>query len=1551
MLSKDCTTLDRQHHPTPVSSHAGPKKTNKPIRKTSYYSSFNNTTTMKKSNSQYLNDVLYNSSSPDTNEAFWKSLIGTAAYYRGSDPLFGEVLTMIYENPSTSKLCSLTISKHGQTIVDSMSLHKDSKYYPAINNLSKNLKDSNVRKALAVSNLRTFASLDSTTKQLLYQNSRLSKTFDWDETIAGELASRMHLIDSQKPEQIGDYLLSLGYTQPHKTINSYVADVIYSNDQDDERIADANNELAFLLGEQMDNLFDPLTEYSPEPTEKAYRPPSEPSDYQSIDDDILVKSVCNELVKVQTNFTVLLVQFLQKFLIPLRVQVLEGKIKNLTTARLNQIFPPTIDEVTRINCIFLDMLQLASPYGSFELLKACGTTIPYFYKAQMRHEAATKNFQSNFEGFLMDLKQSGFDNDMVYDKRTIESIIHSSLNLPKLQMVLNRLMETKKWPEHMKVPVEEYYQSCVKTVMAFGTDKLKPYNHRIFTPTGKILTELASDWPAELQYGWLTRRVVAIFDVQDMLSESIKNNGAIIIFSDHVLFLDIVDDHYYANLLNDKEKAGEIIHKPSIADILMHSLVNEVPFSNLPMMKVSKWSSIDKITAQHYNHSDSSYVQFLDDTSIGVYKIDKFSGHYVIEILNKAKILNKSQPFHLFRSSSSAASVYYTAHELSSYKMEDVRSSFAIFLNMPFDIELLNLYNLFGMITVSLADDDNRNVKVEGISRNIEKIHYVIPKDSLTVSLLSQIIEMMSDCFTYANPQLNTLLMSRAQELLDRALKVLNFTESKKAKELESIKKRIKSATNEQKAKEDLVIAKSTSRGSSLDLLTENGNNRVSSTKITRANDHGTPRQANELTTSGATTKKAKPKSKQRFFSRLFTSEHKRQTKTRKAAASTSNSKSASKKRLSQLFLSGEHPIQKPVIDVERPVSRYSLTKEQDEKPTKPSEYALTPEFQVLSVNLSEAAKLQSRSSTMADITNTSHFTDATKTTEVSNSSSSIFVNQSFAFPNTSAAQYKVSAIEQGSSPSKDISVNNNDTRSGVKDAGFGEIADCKSSEVESIVHPEAEISSEMLYQELDPSPVPAPAPLKRTRNPLLPLPEHEIPSAHEQTRIKSQSAVECYVQQLRQARAIHERQLKKNGISSVNELPVGPLDYRGLMYSPSTVSRLNNLNKQMISKGISEDEEEEKENNNSTGNWVKFTSRENSLKAGLSSLQTNLPRLPPLHETINSKTAKQHPASSYRSLTLPEATSLPENITKNGKEESCNLNDIPALKEALYTSEVDSPISTQSNEEFFTPMMFPGEKFQSAPQDLRSSSNETLDILADINITDDSFTVTLPGLQKDSNLTPSLKSSCESRSKNELSDRANEASNLFAANRYPSSTFSLKPPVAVFPINTSLENPALSSINFGDDEDDYSGFDLDTTTNLTERNMGDQTSLCSALNDLRDTTAGEALLNVMSGRQNNSKRLFSNSTVSSFGASGLVNDTSYAYLAGFLDGDITIGAIREHEPVVKRNEEIDYDALYARGIKDSSVGYLAGFIGSGRTEYDLHALTKEEQNRAGRES
>lgn len=846
---------------------------------------FKNTDSIVKSSSQY---IIKQTADDIYNENYWSLMFPSAAYFHVYNNVLGDVFAMVYNNNLKNEkhtyLSTFIISKHGCSINPEIHIKEDSKYYPAIENLNPELKSSKVRKALAISLLKTFADLNEDIINSLYKQADLpNSTFDWDETQAGLLASEMTLIDTKSPIELGSYLYELGYLTQNLSTASYVVDVVYTDEQNNDILSERNNALAFLLGKQLEQLFDPLSEYSPEPTEKAYKIPTDNSTVCINQDNDLICSVCSELITVQTNYTVSLVQFLQNFVVPLRIQVLEGKLPGFTTSKLNQIFPPTIDEVTRINCIFLDMLKLAQPYGSYEILKACGTTIPYFYKAQMRHEAAIKNFHSNYNQFVLDIEKCKRSDLISFDQRTVETAVYSSLNLVKIQLIIQRLVKNKDWSQNLKDNVQIYLDSCNNTISSFANDKLTPYNGRIFTPTGKILAEIAKGWPSELQYGWLTRRVVAVFDAIDILSDDVKNRAVIIVFSDHALFLTIDDDDYYSEVWKNDDDIqsnninstklehspnfiSSTIHKPSVSDILIHSLTNETPLTQLPHMTVKYWSNINDLHALYFTstiNSESklpnSYVRFFNEKNssyAGIYQLDKVSGKYVTEVLARSKILNKTQSFHLFcgtiskddletKSSNEfdnietnddliTKRVYYTAHESTTYQKEGTKSPFLVLFNREYSENILNEFDVYSFITLNFISEDT--IRMEGLSRckidgqPNEKLQYDVNIEFLSASLSLILTELFSTHMSLYNPMMMEYLLanngtvnSQAFKVLDKTTECWSFEKNKIINEVNKLKKEREIVRN--------VATNKINRKKSLELFSENSKTKSKSSK------------------------------------------------------------------------------------------------------------------------------------------------------------------------------------------------------------------------------------------------------------------------------------------------------------------------------------------------------------------------------------------------------------------------------------------------------------------------------------------------------------------------------------------------------------------------------------------------------------------------------------------------------------------------------------------------------------------------------------------------
>ncbi|KAK6465971.1 hypothetical protein DFJ63DRAFT_274275, partial [Scheffersomyces coipomensis] len=633
----------------------------------------------------------------------------SAAFYVGHDKeLFEDVIVMVYNHLKTNKISTKALTKFGLTSYDNMKLDPNSRFWPSCENLSEQSQQSPVKRALAITNLKNYNRLSNHSGSIELNRS-------WDETNAGSLAESMILLENKTPEEVGLKLTQIGLLQSHQ-LDSVLLDIVYDNS--DQRAINNNNRLVFLIGEQLEQLFDPLLEYSPEAMQIEYIVPTTANYAPTKVNSHLIDSVVTELITVQANFTMGLVNLLQNFIIPLRISVLSSTA-NTGIAKLNQVFPPTIDEITRINCILHDALSKAHSYGYMEVMKVMNMILPYFYKPFIRHEANLRNFSSKIDRFNKKNRSNVFENDSInqggYSYRGVESIVSGSLmELPRFKLILKRLQETirsekvilgvnSESDEEAKL-FQTYFSRSIEVIDAFGGEEnqlsIDP-RQRIFTPTGKILTELASKWPSELQYGWLSRKVVGIFKLKNVKSEGIHDIEILIIFSDHLLFITIVDNSYYLRDGSSKNL--------SIPDILMHSLINEKPLPNLslfPDMQVTNWCDINDVLVTSYkavgsDGTESDLLRFLSKHQNGFNSTNqeerKFSKNFevintkrselhnstsILKLINKARVLLKSQPFHLFRSDTPNLSLYSTAHDVSVYEAETCKSPIALFLNM-----------------------------------------------------------------------------------------------------------------------------------------------------------------------------------------------------------------------------------------------------------------------------------------------------------------------------------------------------------------------------------------------------------------------------------------------------------------------------------------------------------------------------------------------------------------------------------------------------------------------------------------------------------------------------------------------------------------------------------------------------------------------------------------------------------------------------------------------------------------------------------------------------
>ena len=447
-----------------------------------------------------------------------------------------------------------------------------------------------------------------------------------------------------------------------------------------------------------------------------------------------------------------------------------GRDEQMTIRKLNTVFPPTIDEIVRINNIFYEALLQAVPFGSFEVLKACGMSIPYFYKACMRHEAGTRNFfktlSQNYDSLKLTKQQK-----RGYSPRKIESIIHCSIHLTKIKMVLDRLVKLPNiWTQDEALLVDEYYSSAVGTIDAFGKQSTIPqtYDHRIFTPTGKVLVELAKGWPKELEYGWINRRVVTIFDAIDVLDDHNTEvlHSIVILFTDQLVIL-----RPNRQILTTSASG---IHIPSISDVLMHSLINEAPLnqSEIPELTVEAWAAIENVHIAEYNLSKNlsifvtgNGIQHANNSSdklnlklFELVRPDQLASTFV-GLLAKAKVMNKTQPFHLFKSVGPQMSMYATVHELQGYSQETHKCPIALFMNVEeITRDVLEANELSACFKVRFRDD--QRIRLQAFSKLGYEFDRVIAKEEFAKVILSETAYLYTLCLSTSNKLILDHIMS-----------------------------------------------------------------------------------------------------------------------------------------------------------------------------------------------------------------------------------------------------------------------------------------------------------------------------------------------------------------------------------------------------------------------------------------------------------------------------------------------------------------------------------------------------------------------------------------------------------------------------------------------------------------------------------------------------------------------------------------------------------------------------------------------------------------------
>lgn len=718
--------------------------------------------------------VVIDSNAPYSTEFPLRS-VGDAVYMTAEDAVLGHVFAIVYRaHKGVTKLSVILIGAHGTSGYVDMTLDRTSRYFGACKGLAPSHYKSPVRRALAIAALRTYATMDKPLLQKLRGSC--------DESAAAALGSRFRLVYGKFPGAIGARVLDAGLICP-KRIESTIVDIVY---EDSDATIEQNNELVYLLGEQLEQLFDPLSEYSPEPTERLYAPPVKPMPNESrgssssesshwnntLDAEPKeVQDLCEELYLLQAHARGDILDLLQSSLIPLRIEVLKGRFPGVSIARLNSVFPPTIDELFRVNNIFYESLRAALPFGAFEVAKACGATIPYFFKACMRHEAATQHFSQLLAELHADVAE--VQEYMVKaDSEKIERVIRNPSHLSSIKATLDKLIASKQWTAEEKRQIDEFYAVAAGTVKAFsGESESKPRAPRklnsstSFTGTlngnennqpgigGKLLGEIAQDWPTELEYGWVNRRVVSVFDAVDVLEpeESLRQlHTVFIVFTDSLVVCRPSEPIPATSLSG--------LHVPSVGDMLMHAMLNEAPLDkNLPPLRVIAWAPILDVQFASYN---KQHLYVFSPGIVGAFKLlqpDSDSNN-LVTLLSKAKITTKTQPFHLFKVSGPQTSIYSTVQELHGYRQEINRTNVALFLSTDITERALSQFGLVG--AVSLRINDRGMVNATVVSKMRYSGSFEVAKKDLQELVVNELAFLTTLSLSSQNTQMLDIIVA-----------------------------------------------------------------------------------------------------------------------------------------------------------------------------------------------------------------------------------------------------------------------------------------------------------------------------------------------------------------------------------------------------------------------------------------------------------------------------------------------------------------------------------------------------------------------------------------------------------------------------------------------------------------------------------------------------------------------------------------------------------------------------------------------------------------------
>lgn len=678
-----------------------------------------------------------------------------AVYMAAEDEALGNVFAVVYRaKPGVPKLSIILIGAHGTSGFVDMTLDRSSRYYGACKGLAPSHFKSPVRRALAIAVLRTYATMDKPLREKLVPDS--------DESSAGALGSKFRLVHGKFPGQMGSRMIDAGLISP-KQVGSTLLDIVY---EDSDLTIDQNNELVYLLGEQLEQLFDPLSEYSPEPAEKVYVPPSEePKPGTGLDSETKqVQDLCEKLYLQQARSRGEVLDFLQTTLIPLRVEVLKGSFPNLTIARLNTVFPPTIDELFRVNNIFYQALRSAVPFGAFEVVKACGATIAYFFRACMRHEAATSNSDQLLSELLND--QPEVQRFLRSPPSEIRDIIKNHYNqLSTIRNTLDELIKTKRWSIAERHQVNEFYAVTTETVNAFDPSHNKGnlIANGIMT-SGNVLSSMCRNWPQALNKDAENRRVVTIFDAVDILepNESIRDlHMVFVVFSDVLLVCRPSES------IPSTSHSG--LHIPSVGDMLLHAMLNEATIDReLPSLEVVSWSPILDVHFASFDRSQHLFV--VSPSMVGSYQLSQPGSNAasLVSLLAKAKITTKTRPFHLFRIDGEDTTIYSTVQELHGYREESHKTGVAIFLSVDVTPQILTKHKLVGAMGLSQRNLDMVSVKI--VSNLGYNATFEVPKPQLQELIVSETSYLMTLALSSQNKAMLPSIISANKMIADKMI-------------------------------------------------------------------------------------------------------------------------------------------------------------------------------------------------------------------------------------------------------------------------------------------------------------------------------------------------------------------------------------------------------------------------------------------------------------------------------------------------------------------------------------------------------------------------------------------------------------------------------------------------------------------------------------------------------------------------------------------------------------------------------------------------------------